>query len=56
MQYELINDGVRIQLHDDCGEGWDGDYNPDDSDDEPLLRFDVDRWDSSTNEYVEVNL
>jgi hypothetical protein len=55
MQYELINDGVRIQLHDDCGEGWNGDYCPDDSDDEPLLRFDVYRWDSSTNEYVEVN-
>lgn len=55
MQYELINDGVRIQLHDDCNEGWNGYYDPDDSGDEPLLRFDVDRWDSHTNEYIEVD-
>ena len=55
MQYELINDDVMIQLHDDCGEGWNGDYCPDDSDDEPLLRFDVYRWDISDNQYVPVS-
>lgn len=31
---------VRVVL-DFCGEGHNGDYNPDDSTDEPLLRFDV---------------
>ena len=38
----LIEDGVRVSLHDECGEGWNGDYDPTDPDDVPLLRFDVD--------------
>ena len=55
MQYELIKDTVRITLDDVCGEGWNGDYDPNDPDDEPLLRFYVDVWDDEHNEYVPVS-
>jgi len=30
----------------DLGEGWHGDYDPEDKNDESLLRFDVSRWDN----------
>ena len=32
---------LEVCLHWDCQEGWCEEYNPDDPDDEPLLRFDV---------------
>lgn len=48
MNYELIKNNVRVCLDDECGEGWNGDYNPDDSDDQMLLRFSVDVRDGET--------
>ena len=30
------------------GEGWDGDYDPEDPEDNDLLRFDVSRWDGES--------
>jgi len=33
--------GLSVSLNWDCGEGWDGDYDEDNPDDKPLLRFDV---------------
>ncbi|MCJ7760608.1 hypothetical protein MUP59_05640 [Candidatus Bathyarchaeota archaeon] len=41
---ELIRDRVKIEWV-ELGEGWSGDYQPDDPDDEELLRFDVSRLD-----------
>lgn len=38
----VIKNGVRVTLE-WIGEGWFGDYNPNDKDDEPLMRFCVDR-------------
>ena len=38
--FELTANGVTVEL-DDIGEGLSGDYNPDDKDDVPLLRFTV---------------
>ena len=38
--YELIRDTVRVELE-DIGEGYNGDYDPDDPNDTPLLRFTV---------------
>lgn len=35
---ELIKNDVKIELE-DIGEGWDGDYNEEDPEDTPLLRF-----------------
>ena len=35
---EMIRGTIKVELE-DIGEGWDGDYNPDDTEDEPLLRF-----------------
>ena len=37
---ELIRGGRKVEWI-DIGEGWSGDYNPDDPTDTPLLRFDV---------------
>ncbi len=34
------NERIRVELV-NIGEGWNGDYNPEDPDDEELLRFDV---------------
>ena len=42
MNHELIKNNVRVSLHDETHEGWNGDYNPDDPNDCLLLRFDVD--------------
>ena len=39
---EIIKDNVKVSLHTDTNEGWNGDYNPDDPDDDLLYRFDVD--------------
>jgi hypothetical protein len=45
MHHELRNDNVRVVLDDDCNEGWFGNYDPTDNEDEPLLRFTVQRRD-----------
>jgi len=37
---ELIKDRVKVEWV-ELGEGWSGDYNPEDPNDEELLRFDV---------------
>jgi hypothetical protein len=34
------------------GEGWNGDYNPDNPDDDPLLRFSCDRFDVDSMDWV----
>lgn len=41
MNYSLVDNGVMIELHDETYEGWNGDFDPSDPDDELLLRFDV---------------
>jgi hypothetical protein len=41
VKYSLIEDEVRVDLHDETNEGWNGDYNADDPTDELLLRFDI---------------
>ena len=43
MHFEIIRDNIRVSLHTDTFEGWEGDYNPEDPEDELLFRFDVDR-------------
>ena len=35
---ELIENGLRVDI-DYIGEGWSGDYDPEDPEDEPLVRF-----------------
>ena len=35
---ELIRDSIKVELE-WIGEGWDGDYQEDDPEDDPLLRF-----------------
>jgi len=40
--FELIRNGVRVTLDDECGEGWWGDYSPSDPEDDLLMRFTVD--------------
>ena len=42
MEYTLVDNGVKVTLHDETGEGWNGDYDPSDPNDSLLLRFDVD--------------
>jgi len=42
IEIELIEGDVRVSWV-NLGEGWSGDYNEDDPDDENLLRFDVER-------------
>jgi hypothetical protein len=44
MHYEIIKNNVRITLHTDTYEGWEGNYNPNNPDDDLLFRFDVDRF------------
>ena len=43
MNYEMVRNNIRIYLHTETHEGWDGDYNPEDPNDQLLFRFDVDR-------------
>jgi hypothetical protein len=50
---KLIKENVKIEWV-DLGEGWDGDWDPDNPDDEPLLRFDVYRLDEKINDWVEI--
>lgn len=47
----LIKDRVRIEWV-ELGEGWSGDWNPDDPNDEELLRFDV-SWLDDNGEWVD---
>lgn len=47
----LIKDRVRVDWV-ELGEGWSGDWNPDDPDDEELLRFDV-YWLDDNGEWVD---
>lgn len=49
---ELIKDRVRVEWV-DLGEGWSGYYDPDDPEDEELLRFDVSYWEPSENGWDE---
>lgn len=49
---DVERDGVRVAFE-WIGEGWSGDYNPDDPEDEPLLRFTVYRRDG--DELVDVD-
>lgn len=51
---ELIRGNVRVTL-DDIGEGWNGDYNEDDPDDESLFRFTTYTRESADSEWEEVN-
>lgn len=53
MNYSLIESGVKVELHDETYEGWTGDYNPDDPEDNLLLRFDVSVF--SDNEWQPVD-
>src|SRR5512137_1675091 len=51
---ELIKGIVRVEWQ-DIGEGFSGDYNPDDPDDEELLRFYVSVFDPELQEWVDVD-
>jgi hypothetical protein len=44
---EVIKDNIRL-VWEDIGEGWSGDYNDEDPDDTPLLRFSID-WRENAN-------
>ena len=46
MEYSLIENDVRVTLHDETGEGWNGDWDCDDPNDQLLLRFDVDHFEN----------
>lgn len=48
---ELVKGIVKVELE-DIGEGWSGDYNPEDSEDTPLLRFTVSRLEDGNWEQV----
>jgi hypothetical protein len=50
MQAELVINNVKVMLSDDTGEGIFGEYDPDDPNDKPLMRFDVYKFSS---EYLE---
>ena len=55
-EYELpsiIRNGVKIDWV-NLDEGFDGDYDPENPDDVNLLRFDVSKFDTETNEWTEV--
>lgn len=43
MNHKLIQNDVMVELHDETCEGWNGDYDATDPNDELLLRFDVSR-------------
>ena len=55
-EYELpsiIRNGVKIDWV-NLDEGYDGDYDPENPDDVNLLRFDVSKFDTRSNEWTEV--
>jgi len=43
MHFDIVESGVRVTLDDETNEGWGGDYDPQDPEDEHLMRFSVDR-------------
>jgi len=49
---ELIHGEYKVEWV-DIGEGWDGDYNPNNPDDTPLLRFDTYRKDGDEWEAID---
>lgn len=54
---ELIDGDLKVEFI-DIGEGWCGDYNPDDSEDEELLRFYVSRRgrkDADEEEWIDLD-
>jgi len=53
MNYELVKNDIRVCLDDECGEGWNGDYDPTDPEDDLLLRFSVDKMNDGNWEGVE---
>ncbi len=53
MNYKLIDNDVKVELHDETNEGYNGDYNPDDPEDKLLMRFDVFKFENK--EWVEVD-
>ena len=50
----LQGEHVRVDWY-DAGEGWRGDYDPEDPDDEALLRFDVYFRETEEEEWTEVD-
>jgi len=50
---ELCRGTIKVEWV-DLGEGWSGDYNPDDPEDESLLRFDVSEWDNELG-WIEIS-
>jgi hypothetical protein len=50
----IIRNNVRIDWV-NLGEGFDGDYDPENPDDKNLLRFDVSRFSDESNTWVEVD-
>jgi hypothetical protein len=53
IEIELIRGNVKISWV-NLGEGFDGDWDPDDPKDENLLRFDVSLWNEQAREFEEV--
>lgn len=49
---EFIEQDIRVVLE-NIGEGWDGDFDPDDPDDENLLRFSI--YKKENNEWIDVD-
>ena len=45
MEHQLVTGDIRIVLHTETNEGYYGDYNSEDPNDELLYRFDVDKFD-----------
>lgn len=50
----IVKNNVMVEFV-DLDEGWNGGFNPDDPDDEHLLRFDVSRHNRKTNEWEAVD-
>lgn len=55
MEYQLVDGNVRVVLHDSTNEGWGGDYDSSDPDDQLLLRFDVDERIGNTDSWQPID-
>jgi hypothetical protein len=55
MEYQLVDGNVRVVLHDSTNEGWGGDYDSSDPDDQLLLRFDVDQRIGNTDSWQPID-
>jgi hypothetical protein len=51
---EVIKDNIRL-VWEDIGEGWSGDYNDEDPDDTPLLRFSIDWRENANSDWEGLN-